>query len=221
MWNTDTIHRSFAYLLFKLCLLEQLVSMKQSISSTSLLAEVIQHMLGLLGQSSKQAVPASSEVKSELKRVAGKRKSDSSQLCISNGSTIEQDSSNKSMDTARIISKSAVVKCKQATSDANDTVQTTNENCQSDSGSANSVVEDGDAELITGDSNQESSCKIVSVKERCQKIDITRIRERLKRRKLDRVEYKKSDDNLEDEISGEAWIERELEKGIELVSAMS
>ncbi|KAL0360624.1 UNVERIFIED_CONTAM: Cyclin-T1-4 [Sesamum radiatum] len=186
------------------------------------LEEVIQHMLGLLGQSSKQGVPASSEPQSELKSVAGKRKSDSSQLCISSGSTVEQDSSNNATDTAKIISKSAAVKCnqKQPTSDANDTVQTT-ENCLSDSGSANSVVEDGDTELITGDSNQESSCKIVSVKERCQKIDVTKIRERLKRRKLDRVEKNKLDDNLEDEITGEAWIEKELEKGIELVSVLS
>ncbi|KAL0438495.1 UNVERIFIED_CONTAM: Cyclin-T1-4 [Sesamum latifolium] len=186
------------------------------------LEEVIQHMLGLLGQSSKQGVPASSEPKSELKSVAGKRKLDSSQLCISSGSTVEQDSSNIATDTARIISKSTAVECnqKQPTSDANDTMRTT-ENCLSDSGSANSVVEDGDTELITGDSNQESSCKIVSVKERCQKIDITRIRERLKRRKLDRVEKKKLDDNLEDEITGEAWIEKELEKGIELVSVLS
>ncbi|KAL0314642.1 UNVERIFIED_CONTAM: Cyclin-T1-4 [Sesamum angustifolium] len=186
------------------------------------LEEVIQHMLGLLGQSSKQGVPCSSEPKSELRSVSGKRKPDSSQLCISSGSTVEQDSSNKAMDTARIISKSAAVKCNQKlpTSDANDTMQTT-ENCLSDSGSANSVVEDGDTELITGDSNQESSCKIVSVKERCQKIDITRIRERLKRRKMDRVEKKNLDDNLEDEITGEAWIEKELEKGIELVSVLS
>ncbi|KAK4429308.1 Cyclin-T1-4 [Sesamum alatum] len=185
------------------------------------LEEVIQHMLGLLGQSSKQAVPASSEPKSESKGVAGKRKSDSSQICISSRSTVEQDSSNSAKDTAKIIPKSAAVKCnqKKSTSDTNDTVPT--ENCQSDSGSANSVVEDGDAELITGDSNQDSSCKIVSVKERCQKIDITRIRERLKRRKLDRVEKKTLDDNLEDEMSGEAWIEKELEKGIELVPVLS
>ncbi|KAI3464915.1 hypothetical protein Pfo_021578 [Paulownia fortunei] len=186
------------------------------------LEEVIQRMLRLLGHSSKQVMPASSEANSVLKPVAGKRKSGSSELCISSGSMVGPDSSNFSMETARMISKSAVLKCnqKQPNYDANDTMQTT-ENCPSDSGSANSVVEDGDAEPIIADSNQKSGCKIVSVKESCQKIDITRIRERLKRRKLDRVENNKSGDHLEDEISGEAWIERELEKGIELVSALS
>ncbi|GFQ03627.1 cyclin-t1-4 [Phtheirospermum japonicum] len=51
---------------------------------------------------------------------------------------------------------------------------------RADSGSANSVVEDGDAELIIGDSNQKSGCKIISFKERCPEIDIVRIREKLK-----------------------------------------
>lgn len=186
-------------------------------------AEVIQHMRRLLGQSSKQAVPASSETTSGLKPLAGKRKSGNSELCISSGSVAGQDSRDHSMGTNRMLSKSVVVKCnqKEPNHDAHDTVKT-NENCLSDSGSANSVVEDGDPELVTGDSNQNTSCKIVSVKESIQKIDITRIRERLKRRKLDRVEKTKSGDNLEDEIiSGEAWIETELEKGIESVSDFS
>ncbi|PIN21562.1 CDK9 kinase-activating protein cyclin T [Handroanthus impetiginosus] len=185
------------------------------------LEEVIQHMLQLLGQNSKQAVPASSELKNEPKPVAGKRKSGSSELHISSGLTIEQDSSNYTKETARMTLESAVVKGneKQPKPNADYNVKTT-ENCLSDSSSANSVVEDSDAELITGDSNQESLCKIVSVKDSCQKIDIARIRERLKRRKLDRrVENKKSAGNLKDEIDGEAWIERELENGIELVSA--
>ncbi|KAK6115309.1 hypothetical protein DH2020_007578 [Rehmannia glutinosa] len=187
------------------------------------LEEVIQSMLQLLGQSSTQAIPASipasSEANSEIKSAAVKKKHSSSELCISSGSMFTKDSSNLTMETASMISKPAVVKCNQKRPN-NDTVKTT-ENCLSDSSSANSAVEDGDVELITGDSNQKSGCKIVSVKESCPKIDITKIRERLKRRKLDRVENKKSGDNLEGEISGDAWIEREIENGIELVSALS
>lgn len=177
-------------------------------------------MLGILGKSSEQAKPASSDANSILKPVTGKRKSSSSGLCISSGSMVGQDSSNYPQETSRMTSQSAVVKrCnqKKPNYDSNNTVQ----NCVSDSGSANSVVEDGGAELITGDSNQKSSCKIISMEESCKKIDIAGIRERLKRRKVDRAKNMRSGGDLEAETNGEAWIEREIEKGIELVSALS
>ncbi|KAL7117365.1 hypothetical protein ACP275_03G067500 [Erythranthe tilingii] len=166
---------------------------------------VIQQMLGVLEQGS---------VNSRAKPVPGKRKPIGSGFSNSSGSTAVLNSSNCSTETA---SKSAViVKCSntQPKYDANDTAQTT-ENCASESCSANSGVEDCDAEPINGDLDQKSGCKIISVTEKRHKIDISSIKERLKRRKLNRVENAELGDSSKvDEINGDAWIEREIENGI-------
>ncbi|KAL2504058.1 Cyclin-T1-5 [Abeliophyllum distichum] len=287
------------------------------------LEEVIQHMLGLLGNNAKQALPSSVNGKSELKPVAGKGKSNSAESCISSDSVIRQDSSKISLANAGALPKAAIAECnqKQPCGDAHDTITNT-EHCQisgsgsansfveecenelimgdsgqksactivsveenyqkiditmapgsaesyissgpvvgqdsrkiplasvgvhsdsaianhkqpspdvnvtktdqcrvDDSGSVNSVIEDGDHEPVTGDSGQKSGCKIVSVEESYRKIDVTRIRERIKRRKLESLTGKKSIGTMDKEIvDSEAWIERELEKDIELFSAHS
>ncbi|KAL8494782.1 hypothetical protein ACS0TY_025586 [Phlomoides rotata] len=187
------------------------------------LEEVIQHMIRLLEPSNehaKAAAAAPSKTTSCSKPLDENRVSGISESCNSSRSRSEQDSRNHSTETCRILSKSAVVKCsqlKQPSYDAHKTEQT-KENCTSDCGSANSVVEDGDAEIVTGDSNHNTSCKIVSVKEICQKIDISRIREKLNKRKFDRLEKRKAGDEI---LSDDAWIEREVEKGVESLSALS
>lgn len=163
-------------------------------------------MVRLLEPSNEHVMAAPTTTTTGSKPLDENRESGIFESFNSSVSTSEQDSRNHSTETCRILSKSALVKCSQ---------KQTKENCTSDSGSANSTVEDGDAELVTGDSNHNTSCKIVSVKDFCQKIDISRIKEKLNKRKLEKRK-------LEDEIlSDDAWIEREIEKGVEPVSALS
>lgn len=171
-------------------------------------------MIRLLEPSNAHAMSAPSKTTNVSKPSDQSRESGISESHNSSRSTSNQDSTNHSSEACRILPKPAIVKCsqKQALYYAHETTRT-KENCTSDTGSANSVVEDGDAEIITGDSNHNTSCKIVSVKE---KIDISRIREKLKRRKLEK--RKLGDEMLNDD---DAWIEREIEKGVESISALS
>ncbi|XP_051139105.1 cyclin-T1-3-like isoform X2 [Andrographis paniculata] len=191
--------------------------------SPKLLEEVIQRMLQLLGKTSKQTMPASCEDKGEPKAVGVKRKlsSSSAELHNPNGLIAGQALSKYSVETARISSECSSVVSKNPKNLKPDPKDApTTENCPSESGSANSTVEDVDTDLITADSNQASCCKIVSANENSQKIDISKIREKLKRRKMTRKQQQ-GDGNLEDEMNDEAWIEKELEKGIELLPAAS
>lgn len=66
--------------------------------------------------------------------------------------------------------------------------------------------------------DQNSRCKIVDVPNNCGKIDINRIRE-LKRRRCDKGVNKKFAGSIDDELDPEAWIESELENGVELEDA--
>lgn len=93
-------------------------------------------------------------------------------------------------------------------------------NCQtSDTGSAVSVVEDGDGgEPVTVKSDLSSSCKIVSVgcTAGTSQVDVDRIKEKIKKRNLLKSMKRK---RVED-VDGDDWIERELENGIVLESAI-
>ncbi|RXI09888.1 hypothetical protein DVH24_027489 [Malus domestica] len=78
-----------------------------------------------------------------------------------------------------------------------------------------------------------SKCKIASISETLpgkpsglfllrptvSKIDVDRIRDAIKRRRRDKVVNKKSVHAIDDEIDPEAWIESELENGVELQNA--
>ncbi|KAK8551834.1 hypothetical protein V6N13_120268 [Hibiscus sabdariffa] len=93
----------------------------------------------------------------------------------------------------------------------------------SDSG-ASTVVDggEGECELRTKESHPlNPSVKIVSVASTFSKIDAARIRETFKRRRCDRAANLKCVEVRDDEVDSEAWIERELEIGIELESASS
>lgn len=134
------------------------------------LEEVIQHMLGLLGKNNKQALQSSFSGKSKQKP---KEESNSTGSCISSDSIIRQDSSNISLANAGALLKSATAECsqKQTCGYALDTIRNTEHHQISEPGSANSVVEDYDNELITRESGQKSACAI-SLVESYQKIDI-------------------------------------------------
>ncbi|KAE8659895.1 Cyclin-T1-5 [Hibiscus syriacus] len=92
----------------------------------------------------------------------------------------------------------------------------------SDSG-ASTVVDSGEGEcgLRTEERPLNASVKIVSVHNTFSKIDADRIRETFKRRRCDRAANFKCVEIRDDEVDSEAWIERELEIGIELESASS
>ena len=93
----------------------------------------------------------------------------------------------------------------------------------SDTCSAVSVVEDGDSggEPVMVKSDLSSSCKIVSVGGMVgnSQVDVNRIREKLKKKNSIKIMKRKRVEDLDDEIDGEDWIERELENGIVLESS--
>ncbi|KAK9023173.1 hypothetical protein V6N11_003400 [Hibiscus sabdariffa] len=93
----------------------------------------------------------------------------------------------------------------------------------SDSG-ASTVVDggEGECELRTEESHPLNPIvKIVSIASTFSKIDAARIRETFKRRRCNRAANLKCVEVRDDEVDSEAWIERELEIGIELESASS
>lgn len=123
------------------------------------------------------------------------------------------------VDAGRLV-KSTMSKCSEneASSDFHVSMKESLHCQASDCASANSVVEDdgGDGKPKAGESDQNSSSKIVSVHGGDGKIDVNRIREALKRRRCERTVNKKLVEAMDD---SEAWIERELENGIELETA--
>ncbi|XP_019174538.1 PREDICTED: cyclin-T1-3-like isoform X2 [Ipomoea nil] len=143
--------------------------------------------------------------------------SHSKKPCISSSSVIAQDSSCTSTVQTGVLPKSAI--SRNSSEPSNAVVESIYEKEHldiSDCGSANSVVEDGSSEPRMGQAKQEP-CNTVSAEEPKRKIDVHRIKETLKRRKLDKTMHKKVE--MDDEIDSEAWIERELEKPCNIVCA--
>lgn len=138
--------------------------------------------------------------------------------CTVSGSVVAQDSGIlASMVNAEGLNGSVSLKCNKKLP-CSDTLKETSLHCQaSDCGSAASVVEDCEGEPVTGKSDLNSSYKIVSVEDGSAKIDVNRIRETFKKRRRDRITDRKLvEDKDGDDMDSEAWIERELEKGIKL-----
>ncbi|KAK9270117.1 hypothetical protein L1049_025691 [Liquidambar formosana] len=189
-----------------------------------MLSEVIQQMLRLLEQNKKQALPPTSERVTESTAIVARAMSHSPQSCILNGSTVAQHSSYSRKVESGGLDKSVMSKCNQNLA-CGDHCVTGKEvlQCQtSDCGSANSVVEDGDGDIQprTGSSDQSLGYNILSVHGGRSKIDVNRIRETLKRRRCDNTAAnKKLVEAMDDGMDSKAWIERELENGIELESA--
>ncbi|XVF63802.1 hypothetical protein PTKIN_Ptkin09bG0116200 [Pterospermum kingtungense] len=95
--------------------------------------------------------------------------------------------------------------------------------CHTSDSGASTVLDngEGECELRTEESDLNPSVKIVSVRKAFSKSDTDRIRETLKKRRRDRAANLKCVESRDDEVDSEAWIERELELGIELESASS
>lgn len=182
-------------------------------------SEVVEEMHRLLGR--KKAF-SSKDRFIQSKAVAKKPLESCSQSCISSsesvanchsscGNLVEERGSTKEY-TASNHSKNLVAgdNCTMVKNDLP---------CRtSDSGTASSVVEEGDCEVHpkTMDSDQSSRSKVFFGQEKTVTIDIIRIRETLKRRKSDGVVKKSVEAIIAAEVDGEAWIESELENGIEM-----
>jgi len=167
-------------------------------------------MLQLLEQNQKQVIPSTSSKLSELKTVAGKATSSIAESCISSVSVVAQDSRNMELVETRGPSTSVTSKfSEKASCNSINTVKEETEHWEtSECGSANSAVEDGVCQPLKNERGKEI-CHTVSVSDHNGKFDIDRIKERLKRRKLEQSSMKKS--AMYDEIDSEGWIERELE----------
>ncbi|XP_010275580.1 PREDICTED: cyclin-T1-3-like [Nelumbo nucifera] len=182
------------------------------------LEEVIQQMLVLLEQNKRPIMPSVHGKETQTTVVMEKAVSDSPQSCVLSGSVIASASSNGSD--------------REAGGDANldgqkgTCVAGKEEALQwrtSDCGSMNSVVEDGcmsdgEVQAKIEESNKTLSCKIVSVNGGLGKFDKDRIREAIKKRKSERAANKVAV-AVDDDKNEDAWIVRELERGIELESA--
>ncbi|XP_044511474.1 cyclin-T1-3-like [Mangifera indica] len=173
-------------------------------------------MLKLLEQDRKQTLPPTHESFTKSTAVAGKMNS-SPQSCISDGCFAIRQSSKVAMSENDERSKPPACGRKDIC------VKEVLPSQTSDSASS-SIVEDGEGDSHPRhvESDHDPGCKIISVHDTYRKIDAIRIREALKRRKFDVAANRKFAASINPEIDdGEAWIERELEKGIELESGSS
>lgn len=174
------------------------------------LEEVIKQMLHLLEEDRMQAQPPKHEsMKSAL---VGKTDLSSPQSSISDGSSSRWHSSHgATTDNSRL--------CK--TPDSGEKIINVKEAppCQTSESASSSVVEEGEGESqpSTTESNQKPD--VITADNKFSKIDTDRIREALKRRRCAEAAKKKLAEAIDPEIDIEAWIESELENGIELESA--
>lgn len=173
------------------------------------LSEVIQQMtVKFLKQDRKQTPPTSNGRITQSKAVVQKAVVNSPQTCVSSGSTADYTSSHKILVDAESVKSNSSQNLERGHSCL--TVKGALLCQTGDGGSAKSVVEDGDGQIEpkSVEPDQKSSYK--------SKIDTNRIREALKRRRSDAAGNMNFAEAINAEIDCEAWIERELENGIEL-----
>ncbi|KAK4713513.1 hypothetical protein R3W88_019420 [Solanum pinnatisectum] len=155
-------------------------------------------LVAKLLKNQKQVIPSTSSKLTELKPIAGKATSSITESCISSVSVVAQDSRNMELVETRGASTSVTSKFSEKAS------------CNSinSCGSADSAVEDGVCHPLKNERRKEI-CYTVSVSDHNGKFDIDRIKERLKRWKLEQSSMKKS--AMYDEINSEGVMTRFLE----------
>lgn len=191
------------------------------VSPKQLKEAIQQMMLKLLKQDGKKASRTACGRITQSEALAQKAVVSRYETCISSGSTSDCHSSHGTlMELGRVKSNSSqnleIVNSCLSVKEALP-CQMSDGGSGGSGGSASSVVEDDDGPIepqrVESDCN--SSCKIVPVQTDHSKIDTNRIREAIKRRR-DTAANKKFVEAINAEIDDEAWIERELENGIEL-----
>ncbi|PON93393.1 Cyclin [Trema orientale] len=183
------------------------VSLKQ-------LEEVIQEMRRLLGQDRKQPLPSSNRRSIQSKASVGKPLENSSQSCISSESVADCQSSHRYLVEDRGSKEYSATRCHNNLAEDDNYLTA----CKtSDSGSTSRVVEgvDGEIQLTIVDTDQKTRSNVFRVQNYCCKLDVTRIKDTLKKRKCNGV-VKKPLEAVSAEANNEAWIESELENGIDL-----
>lgn len=166
-------------------------------------------MLKLFEQDRKQALPRRCTQSTGL---AGKTNVSSPQSCLSDGSVVSRHSSHGSIAETDRFGGSLAGRGKHVAMEEDLPCQTSNS-------TSSSVVEDGEgvSQPRTAESDQNPTFNNIH-----SKIDTDRIREALRRRKRgDEAANKKLVEVIDPVMDSEAWIERELENGIELESASS
>ncbi|KGN62623.1 cyclin-T1-3 [Cucumis sativus] len=186
------------------------------------LQEVIQQMLKLFEKDRKQSLPPSKEKPHQPEGLDGQTRVDSSQSCIS--SVTVSDQSHEAMTESSGCNKSLIPNCCHNQQNINHSISPAEVlPCQtSDTGSSSSVIENGDTGICQNteenyfDQITQSTSVSIPVSKDCKKINLFQIREAIKRRRLSRATSTKEVLPMNPDIDGEAWIEKELEQGIEL-----
>ncbi|XP_015577219.1 cyclin-T1-3 isoform X1 [Ricinus communis] len=172
------------------------------------LEEVIQEMVRLLEQDRKKALPPTDGRIAQSRASVGRMMTSSSQSTITSASIAGSHSNDGTVVESEVL---GAINLKEVLP------------CQTSGSIVSSVInnDDGESQPGTGKFDLSSSCKIVSVRGFYSKIDANRIRETLKRRRLEGTAKKMSIETINADTDGEAWIEEELENGVELESASS
>ncbi|XP_038886314.1 cyclin-T1-3-like [Benincasa hispida] len=186
------------------------------------LQEVIQRMLKLFEKDRKQSLPPSKEKTHQPEALDGQTRVDSSQSCISSVTVSDQLDSHEAMTVASECNKSVMPSCCHDQQNVNYCISPVEVlPCQtSDTGSSSSAVDNGDTGVCQNTEenfpDQITQSTTVSISVSKDKINLCQIREAIKRRRLCRATSTKEVQPVSPDIDSEAWIEKELEHGIEL-----
>ncbi|XP_022144252.1 cyclin-T1-3-like isoform X2 [Momordica charantia] len=188
------------------------------------LQEVIQQMLKLFEKDRKQSLPPSKKKTHQPEVLDGQTRVDSSQSCVSSVSISDQLDSHDVMAEASDCNKSVMPNCCHNQENINYCISPVEVlPCQtSDAGSSSSVIDNGDTGICRStednypDQITQSTTVSISASNDYNKINFSRIRETIKRRKLCRATNIKEVQPMSPDVDSEAWIEKELEHGIEL-----
>ncbi|KAK6939499.1 Cyclin, C-terminal domain [Dillenia turbinata] len=175
------------------------------------LEEIVQKILGFLEQNKTQS-RLSIDWKTRKTTHSDKRpKSESPESCILSGSTPIQSTALDAVGPSAVVTP----ECKNLAGD--DCIVTEKEPLQCQTSQCRSeitVLEDVAGEVQPATEKSQQNLSICSG---LGKIDMSRIREIVKKRSSDIAVNKQAADLMKDADSGEAWIERELEYGVESV----
>ena len=189
-----------------------------------ILAEVIQKMLKLFEKDRKRNLPPSKEKTHQPESLDGQTRVDSSQSCISSVTMSDQLDSHDATTEASGCNEPVLPNCCHNQETMNYCISPVEVlPCQtSDTGSSSSAIDNGDTGICRSteqnypDQTTQSTTGSVSVCKDYSKINVFQIREAIKRRRLCRATSTKEVQPMSPDIDSEAWIEKELEHGIEL-----
>ncbi|XP_022996678.1 cyclin-T1-3-like [Cucurbita maxima] len=188
------------------------------------LQEVIQQMLKLFEKDRKQSLPPSKEKNHKPEALDGQTRVDSSQSCISSVTISDHLDSHKAIREASDCNKSVTPSRCHNQQNVNYRISPVEVlPCQtSDTGSSSSAIDNGDTGICQNteenypDQIKQSKTVAISMSKDYKKINLCQIREAIKRRRLCRTTSTTEVQPMNSDVDSEAWIEKELEQGIEL-----